>query len=144
MSSPTQTASAAVTVSQKYTDEKIADLQRQIDELKELVKKMSAEKEESLINCRRCGRNGHWTVSCTEETDVHGVEIDDGYESEEIYCDYCERGGHTEDQCGEKYDDDEDIVCYRCDRPGHYANECSVKKDACGHELDGGSDDDSE
>jgi hypothetical protein len=58
----------AVKASEPTADEKIADLQRQITELKQLIMKLLPPEEEaagdSLITCRRCGQHGHWTLGC--------------------------------------------------------------------------------
>lgn len=67
---------AAVKASTKTVDEKIVDLQKQIDELKEMIEKLKPVEEEKtgrdLIMCRRCGRNGHWTLGCKFATDMYG------------------------------------------------------------------------
>lgn len=88
MPTPTEIANAAVKVARKECDEKIANLQKQIDELKNIVNQLLAEKPQtnmSLVNCRRCGRNGHFTVSCYARTHVNGHQLDSNdseYESE--------------------------------------------------------------
>ncbi len=88
MPTASELISLAVKMSQKKTDEKIADLQRQINELREIVSKLKPVEEkttvDSLITCRRCGRKGHWTLGCQAKTDIHGIELqnDEEYDSE--------------------------------------------------------------
>ena len=77
MPTATELIKLAVKLSEKSADEKIADLQRQIDELKRIVNQLLSEKEpQSLICCRRCGRTGHWTFSCYARTHVDGEQLD--------------------------------------------------------------------
>ena len=79
MPTATELVRLAVKLSEKTADEKIADLQKQIDELKRIINQLVLEKEQSgmnLVNCRRCGRMGHWTVSCRAKTHVDGYDLD--------------------------------------------------------------------
>lgn len=118
MPTESQIIAIAVRLSQKKTDKKIAELQRQIDELKEIISKLKPAEEkntvESLINCRRCGRKGHWTLGCRAKTDIHGIDLE------------------------------EDDECYRCQKPGHNADNCHAKKDVYGFQLEDCSEDESE
>lgn len=77
----------AVKMNERSADQKIEDLQRQVEELRKLVLKLVHEKQtvpRSNVWCRRCGRKGHWTLSCTAPTDINGNGLpdDDEYESE--------------------------------------------------------------
>jgi len=76
----------AVKMNERSADQKIEDLQKQVEELRKLVLSLVREKEtnKSLVTCRRCGRRGHWTLSCRAQTDIHGHSLpdDDEYESE--------------------------------------------------------------
>ena len=77
MPTATELIKLAVKLSEKSADEKIADLQRQIDELKRIVNQLLSEKEaQPLICCRRCGRTGHWTFACHARTHTDGHELD--------------------------------------------------------------------
>jgi predicted AlkP superfamily phosphohydrolase/phosphomutase len=76
MPTPTEIANLAVKIARKECDEKIADLQRQIDELKKIVNQLVSEKTQNIINCRRCGRSGHWATSCYARTHVDGEQLD--------------------------------------------------------------------
>jgi protein subunit release factor A len=68
MPTASELVNLAVKLSRKNTDEKIAHLQAQIDELKQLIEKLlppeDNETEVNLITCRRCGQKGHWTLGC--------------------------------------------------------------------------------
>ena len=76
-----------VKMNEKSADQKIEDLQKQVEELRKLVLSLVHEKEtlpRHLVTCRRCGRRGHWTLSCNAPTDIHGIGLpdDEEYESE--------------------------------------------------------------
>lgn len=77
----------AVKMKEKSDDQKIEDLQKQVEELRKLVLTLVREKEtvpKHSVTCRRCGRRGHWTLSCRAETNIYGqtLEDDSDYESE--------------------------------------------------------------
>lgn len=78
--------SRALKMVENSTDDKIADLQREVVYLKKLVLSLVKEKEtdKHLVTCRRCGRKGHWTLSCQAQKDIYGrmLQDDSEYDSE--------------------------------------------------------------
>jgi hypothetical protein len=77
----------AVKMNEQSADQKIEILQKQVEELRKLVLSLVREKEtvpKSNVWCRRCGRRGHWTLSCNAPTDINGNRLgdDSDYESE--------------------------------------------------------------